>query len=28
MERGAYLYNKVLRQAKCTKPRSWAQETT
>jgi hypothetical protein len=22
MERGAYLYNKVLRQAKCTKPRS------
>jgi hypothetical protein len=28
MERGAYLYNKVLRQAKCTKPRPWAQDTT
>jgi hypothetical protein len=28
MERGAYLYNKVLRQPKCTKQRPWAQVTT
>jgi hypothetical protein len=28
MERGAYLYNKVLSQAKSTKPKPWAQVTT